>query len=156
MFQRMIDNFKDDTGTALRMTSLVVVAGAALFVTIAFLSAAAFVSVLRAWGLIEALVAVASIFLVIAIIFYCIYATKKRQAKLRAIAEAREAARQAKSAASSLLADPMLLATALQIGRTIGLKKLLPLLAVAGAALGYLAMRGEAPADDDGDSDETA
>ena len=153
MFQRIIDDFKDDTGTAFRMTTLAAMAGLALFITIAFLSAAAFVVVLRQFGLIEALSAVAGIFLLIAVIFYAVYAYKRRQMKQRAETAAREAARHAKSAASSLLADPMLLATGLQLVRTMGVKRLIPLLAVAGAALGYFASRGDQ--DEDEDSGET-
>ena len=46
MFQRMIDDFKNSTGTALRLTSLAAAAAFALFVTTSFLCAAAFVFVL--------------------------------------------------------------------------------------------------------------
>jgi hypothetical protein len=40
-----------------------------------------------------------------------------------------------------MLADPMLLATGLQIVRAIGIKRLLPILAIGGVALGILASR---------------
>ena len=40
MFQRFIDDFKDSTGTALRLTSLAAAAAMALLVTTAFLCAA--------------------------------------------------------------------------------------------------------------------
>ena len=43
MFGRMIDDFKDQTGTALRLTSLAAATAVALFVTTSFLCAAAFV-----------------------------------------------------------------------------------------------------------------
>ena len=51
-----------------------------------------------------------------------------------------------------MLADPMLVAAGLQIVRAIGVKKLIPILAVGGLALGFLASRGqsspgEAPAE---------
>ena len=39
MFARMIDDFKDSTGTALRLTLLAAAAAFALFVTISFLCA---------------------------------------------------------------------------------------------------------------------
>ncbi|MEY9373169.1 hypothetical protein ABIE83_007787 [Bradyrhizobium diazoefficiens] len=51
------------------------------------------------------------------------------------------AERAAKSAAASMLADPMLLATGLQIVRAIGVRRLLPILAIAGVALGIMASR---------------
>jgi hypothetical protein len=54
------------------------------------------------------------------------------------------AERAAKSAASSMLADPMLLATGLQIVRAIGIKRLLPILAIGGVALGIMASRAGA------------
>jgi len=57
MFQRMIDDFKASTGTALRLTSLAAAAAVALFITISFLCAAAFVFVLQRYGLIEACLA---------------------------------------------------------------------------------------------------
>jgi hypothetical protein len=47
-----------------------------------------------------------------------------------------------------MLADPMLVATALQIVRAVGIKRLVPLLAVGGIALGILASRSQAPAGD--------
>jgi hypothetical protein len=49
------------------------------------------------------------------------------------------------------LADPMLVATGIQLVRAIGIKKLIPILAVGGLALGLLASRNtqtdEAPAE---------
>ena len=57
----------------------------------------------------------------------------------------------AKSAAQTVLADPMLVATGIQVVRAIGIKKLIPILAVGGLALGFMASRGaaadEAPAE---------
>jgi hypothetical protein len=43
-----------------------------------------------------------------------------------------------------MLADPMLLATGLQIVRAIGVKRLLPILAIGGVALGIMASRAGA------------
>ena len=50
MLQRFIDDLRDSTGTALRLTSLAAAAAVALFVTTAFLCAAAFVFVLEKYG----------------------------------------------------------------------------------------------------------
>jgi len=47
MFARMIDDFKDQTGTALRLTSLAAAVALALFVTTSFLCAAALCSCCR-------------------------------------------------------------------------------------------------------------
>ena len=54
MFQRMIDDFKDSVATSMRLTSLAAAMAFALFVTVAFLCAAAFVYVLQTYGLIQA------------------------------------------------------------------------------------------------------
>jgi hypothetical protein len=43
-----------------------------------------------------------------------------------------------------VLADPMLLAAGLQVVRAIGVKRLIPILAVGGLALGFLMSRGAA------------
>jgi hypothetical protein len=153
MFQRMIEDFKSGTGTALRMTSLAAAVGFALFVALSFLSAAAFVAVLQKYGAVEACLTVAGIFLAISLIAAAIYVNKKRQAELRAALAAAAAREAAKSAASSMLADPMLLAAGLQLVRAVGLKKLIPLLAVGGVALGFLMSRNVAAASDEEEAD---
>lgn len=150
MFQRVIDDLKDSTGTTMRMTALAGLTGFALFVTLCFLCAAAFIRVMQRYGVVEACLTVAGIFLVVALVTAAIYVSKKRRAKARAIAAARQAAR---AAASAPMIDPMLLATALPIIRAIGLKKLVPLLAIAGVALGYFANRNAAS--DDSAAEET-
>ena len=75
-------------------------------------------------------------------------ALHKNLERLRAERLAREAAKSAKSAAQNMLADPMLVAAGIQVIRAIGIKKLIPILAVGGLALGFLASRG-APGDDE-------
>ena len=69
MFQRLIDDFKDSTGTALRLTSLAAAAAVALFVTTGFLSAAAFIAVLDKYGPVQACLTGAGIFFVVTLIF---------------------------------------------------------------------------------------
>jgi hypothetical protein len=145
MFQRLIDDVKDSTGTALRLTSLAAAAAAALFITTSFLCAAAFICVLNTYGPVEACLTGAAIFFVVTLIAAGSYMMRKRQIKLRA-------EQAAKSAAHNMLADPMVVAAGLQIVRAIGVKKLIPILAVGGLALGLLASRGqsspgEAPAE---------
>ena len=143
MLTRMIDDIKDSTGVAIRMTSLAAAIALAFLVTIAFLCAAAFVYVLQNYGPIEACLTGAGIFLVIALIGIGVYSVRKRQAR-------QEAKETAKSALHTALADPVMMATALQVVRAIGIKKLVPILAVGGLALGLLANRPashEAPAE---------
>ena len=137
MFQRMIDDFRVSTGTALRQTSLAAMAAIALFITTAFLCAAAFIAVLDRYGPVEACFAGAAIFFVVTLIAAGTYLLRKRQIEARAAARA-------KAAASSLLADPALLVTGIQIVRALGVKRLVPILAIGGLALGLMASRSPA------------
>ena len=144
MFQRLIDDIKYSTGSALRLTSLAAGAAVALFITISFLCAAAFLLVLENYGPVQACFAGAGIFFVVALIAVGCYAVRRNQIKARA-----EAA--AKSTAQIMLADPVVVAVGLQIVRAIGVKRLIPIIAVGGLALGLLASRNasntEAPAE---------
>jgi len=143
MLTRMIDDIKDSTGVAIRMTSLAAAIALAFLVTIAFLCAAAFVYVLQNYGPVEACLTGAGIFFVIALIGIGVYVVRKNHAR-------QEAKETAKSALHTALADPVMIATALQVVRAIGVKKLVPILAVGGLALGLLASRpssSEAPAE---------
>jgi hypothetical protein len=137
MFQRIIDDFKESTGTALRLTSLAAAAAIALFITTAFLCAAAFILVLDKYGPVEACFTGAAIFFVVTLIAAGSYMVRQRQIRLRAQAAA-------KSATHTMLADPMVVAAGLQLVRTIGIKKLIPLLALGGLALGLMANRSHA------------
>jgi hypothetical protein len=155
MLKGIIDDLKNSTGNSLRMTSLMAMAGFAGFVALCFLCAAVFIAVMQRYSVIEACLTIAGIFVVIAAIFGQVYATKQKRARERAAAATRAAAR---AAANAPLIDPMMVATGIQIARTLGLKKVIPLLALAGVALGYMANRNSAAADEDetGDPDEAA
>ena len=136
----MIDDFKESTSTVLRLTSLVAAAAMALLVTTAFLCAAAFVLVLQKYGPVQACLAGAAIFFIVTLIAAGSYMVRKKQVEARA----ERAARAAKSTAQSVLSDPMLVAAGIQVIRAIGIKKLIPILAVGGLALGFLASRANA------------
>jgi hypothetical protein len=137
MFQRMIDDLKESAGRAMRRTSFAAAAALALFVTLSFLCAAAFIAVLQNYGPIAACLAGAAIFFVIALIAAGCYMARRNKVKARA-------AETQKSAIHSALGDPMLVAAGLQIVRAIGIKRLIPILAVGGLALGILAGRSNA------------
>ena len=131
---RMIDDLKESTGVAVRMTSLAAAIAIAIFITISFLCAAAFVYVLQTYGLIEACLTGASIFFVIALAGIIFYAARKSQLR-------HEAEKTAKTALHAALTDPTVVAAGIQAARAIGVKRLVPLLAVGGLALGLLANR---------------
>src|SRR6266403_1738366 len=107
MFQRMINDLKDSTGAALRLTSLAAAAAGALFIATSFLCGAAFVFVYQRYGLVEACLTGAGLFFVVAVI-----------------------------------------AAGLQVIRAVGVKKLIPILAVGGLVLGFLASRSSGHSDD--------
>ena len=145
MLARVVHGLKESTNTALRLTSLAAILTIALFITIAFLCAAAFISVLQTYGPVEACLTGAGIFLLIALVAAALYATLRNRARARA-AEA------AKSTLHTAFADPVVVATGIQLIRAVGIKKLIPILAVGGLALGLLANRSshsssEAPAE---------
>jgi len=131
MFQRIINDLKDSTGTALRLTSLAAAVAVALFIATSFLCAAAFVFVYQRYGLVEACLTGAGVFFVVAVIAAGSYMARKKQVEARA----------AKSAVQTALADPLLVAAGIQVIRAIGVKKLIPILAVGGLVLGFLASR---------------
>ena len=149
MFQRMIDDLRESTGTALRLTSLAAAVVIALFVTTSFLCAAAFVFVLQNYGPVEACLTGAAIFFVVTLIAAACYMVRKNQIKARAEQAAKEAAKSAKSAAQTVLSDPMLVAAGLQVIRAVGIKRLIPILAVGGLALGFLASRNASASSDE-------
>jgi hypothetical protein len=139
MFQRMIDDLKDSTGATLRMTSLALATAIALFITTCFLCAAAFMFVLQKYGAIEACLAGAAVFFVVTAIAAGSYMMRKRQIRIRA-------QKMAKAAANSPMFDPTMVAVGIQVARAIGFKRLVPILAIGGVALGLLAARGHASA----------
>lgn len=140
----MIDRFKESTASALRLSSLAAAVALALFVAISFLCAAAFVYMLQTYGPIQACLTGAVTFLILALVAAVFYVDRRNRARARAAEAARSAAR-------SALADPMLVSIGIQLIRAIGVKKLIPILAVGGLALGFLASRhaatDEAPAE---------
>ena len=150
MLQKFMDDVRDRAGSALQLTSLAAAIAVSLFITAAFLCAAAFVFVLQNYGLLQACLAGAGVFLVAALLAAICYSVSKRQAKKRPA----EASKPTRSAMQSALSDPMVLAAGLQIVRTVGLKRIIPLVAIGGVALGLMASRRTADDADDEDSKE--
>jgi hypothetical protein len=137
MSLRLIDDFKASTHAAVLQTELAAAAVFAFLIAIAFLCAACFIIVREHYGPVEACLAGAGLFLVVALIVIGIYAARRRQIEARAAARA-------KSTAQTLLSDPALLAAGIQIVRMVGVKRLIPILAVGGLALGLMAGRSQA------------
>src|SRR5258705_4083516 len=119
MFQRMINDLKDSTGTALRLTSLAAAAAGAFFIATSFLCAAAFVFVYQRYGLVEACLTCAGLFLVVAVIAAGCYMARKKQVEARAA----RAAETAKSTMQTALSEPMLVAARLPVIPAIAAKR---------------------------------
>ncbi|MGX9390379.1 hypothetical protein ACWX0K_07805 [Nitrobacteraceae bacterium UC4446_H13] len=143
MFQRWIDDFKTSTSTTLRLSALVVANIVALAIAGVFLCAAGFIYISREYGSIYACLAGAGLFLVVALVVLAIHGEQKRRAEVRR----KEAA---KRVSQSILTDPALLATGLQLARVVGIKRLLPVIVLGGLALGLMAARRDSSTDDDG------
>lgn len=137
MFHKLIEDFRESTGTALRLTSLAAAVAVSLFITTGFLCAAAFVFVLERYGLMYACLAGAGVFFVASMLAAMCYAIRKRQVQRKPV----EAVKEAKSALQTALSDPMIVAAGLQIVRTVGVTRLVPILAIGGIALGFMASR---------------
>jgi uncharacterized membrane protein YqjE len=137
MFQRVIDDVKESASSRLQQVVLTAILAVALLIAAAFLFAAAFVFVDHAYGGIIACLAAAGLFFVIAIIVGIWHAVRKRQIEARA----RE---RASARARNLLTDPAVVTTGVRIVRALGAKRLIPLLAVSGLALGVLMNRSAA------------
>ncbi len=134
MLHHMIDDLKTTSAVALRLTGLVIACAAALFITTGFLCAAIFIMVLQRYGLPEACLAGAAVFFILTLITALVYLLYKRETQ-------REAVEEEKSVLTAALSDPAMIAVALQVGRAIGFKRLVPLFAIAGVALGLSANR---------------
>ncbi len=98
----------------------------AVLAAVVFLSIAADLWLAQEFGSIAAALILAGVFLVIAIVAGVVGAVARRRARERAILE-----RAARAQTPSWLLDPKLLATALQVGRSLGWQRIVPI-ALAG------------------------
>jgi hypothetical protein len=139
MFERLSDRWRKEAVGAARLAAIAAAGVAAAGVALAFLCAAAFVAVLERYGLVDACLAGAAAFLAATVVLLVAYAgvaaSSRQEARLRAMAEP--------PSSPSPLADPRLILVGLQVAQAIGFKRLLPILAVGGAAF-LLARRPDA------------
>ncbi len=130
MFERISDSWKKDASGALRLGVIAAASIVTATVTLCFLCAAAFVIALQRYGLVDACLAGAGMFLAATLALLGIYAIyvarRRREAQARAGME---------PPALSALADPRVILAGLQIVQAIGFKRLLSILAIGGAAV---------------------
>ncbi|MBV8614916.1 MAG: hypothetical protein JOY66_14295, partial [Acetobacteraceae bacterium] len=112
---------------ALALTSAVLASG---LLAVAFLVAALFVEVNRRYGPAKACVACAGVFLLVTVallVVYALVADRHRREE--------EALRSAAASSALALADPRIVLLALQVVQAVGLRRLLPIVALGGAGL---------------------
>ncbi len=136
---RIVDEMKAGMRSAARASAVMAAIAFTAFATLCFLCAAAFVVVFESYGLLWACLAGAGVFLVVTI-FLLIWLDVLRQRAARR----KEAAKSTLQAAAT---DPMVIAAGLQLVRAVGVKRLIPLVALGGVALGLLARAPKSPAE---------
>jgi uncharacterized membrane protein len=136
---QIIDEMKAGMRSAARAYAVVAAMAFTAFVTLCFLCAAAFVVVLDSYGLFWACLAGAGLFFVVTIFLLIWLDVLKQRA-----ARPKEAAKSTLQAAAT---DPMVIAAGLQLVRAVGVKRLIPLVALGGVALGLLARTPKASVD---------
>jgi hypothetical protein len=134
MLDKFIEDLKDSTGTVVRQTSFAIAVAACLLITTGFLCAALFLAVLEKYGPIYACLTGATVFFVCGALAATCYLVRKRQIQ-------RQPVETAKSSLQTALSDPMVMAAALQVMRVVGIKRLVPLIAIGGIAFGLFSKR---------------
>jgi hypothetical protein len=104
--------------------------------TLSLLCAAAFVFVMDRYNVLCACLTIASFWLIVTLALISIYVANRRRSAQAAIA--------AQASRPSLLADPFVIATGVQIVHAIGIKRVAALAAVAGAAMALASKPGPA------------
>jgi len=131
MLHSFSEHLKGSVGGVVRTTSLLTLVVFSLLVMVSFLCAAVFIVVLHNFGAVLACLCLAGIFCLIALLTGVWYVQQKRKR--------RPAPRL--SGLAIAMSDPTIAAASIQIIRTLGVKRLLPLLAIGGIVLGLMMQR---------------
>jgi len=143
----MIDDFKvrlDLTLKAMIAGAIVGFAGIAAFIcgiVVLFLWVMQTYGTLQAWGAVTALFGVIALFALIALLSS---GRKRRELALLAEQRAAKAEAERKKNEPEWWQNPAMLLTGLQIARTLGIKGLVPIVAVGAVAAGYFLTRQSA------------
>jgi len=126
MFGSMFDLLRGPR-EAVRAFAIAAAAALCALIAAAFLCAAAFVVARERYGSVNACLGAAAVFLVLAAVMAAIRAAVADRRR-------REARQSAANASLAALSDPRAILIGLQVAQAVGLKRLLPLLAIAGTA----------------------
>jgi len=127
IFDSIIGDARRAASAEMRLIAIAGAASLAAAATLSLLCAAAFVFVMDRYNAVYACLTVAGICLIVTLALLAIYAATHRQAERASIA--------AHATRRSLLADPFVIATGVQVVQAMGIKRAAALLAVAGAAM---------------------
>jgi hypothetical protein len=130
----VVRDVNDRIGTAMKATGWCVIAGVAALVMLGFFCAALFLWMAERHGPIVACLVLGGIFLLIMMIAAIAFANVRRRRAQRArLARA--------DAVAQRWRDPAVIATGLQIARTLGVGRALPLVLLAAFAMGLVLSR---------------
>ena len=152
MLNELIHDLQRDIGDGLRAIVIYGLAIIALIAAVVLASAAGYTVIADLFGPVTAQLVLAGGFLLLSLVLAGVAMASRANARKR-VASERQRARAARSQQPSMLANPALLATGLQVARAVGFKRIVPLVALAGLALGYFATRETD--DDSAEGDET-
>jgi heme/copper-type cytochrome/quinol oxidase subunit 2 len=139
MFDRLFDRWRSEAQLRLR---LIIIASAFILsaaLAFCFLCAAALVIAVERYGAVDACLASAAVFLVVAAILAIVRSGLNARRRRRKAAE-----KAAETTPLSPFADPRTVLVTLQIIQTVGLKRLLPVIALGGAAFAIAAAQDPA------------
>lgn len=131
MFNSLGEQLKSSAKAVVRNTSLLAVVAFSLLLTVSFLCAAAFIVVMQNFGTVLACLSGAGIFGMVALVTVGSYVQLKRKKR----------ASPPLSRLAVAMSEPMVAAAGVQIVRAVGVKRLLPLLAVGGIAFVLMTQR---------------
>jgi hypothetical protein len=129
MLERLIGDWREATAAEFRLIAVAVAAAGAATTSLALACAAVFVAVTNRFGVVDGWLTVAAVFLAVTLALLALYVALRRRVE--------RAASLAKARNRSLIADPLVVATGLQLVQAVGLKRALTLLAIVGGAIAF-------------------
>ncbi len=143
MLQKLIDDLTGGLRKAVGLAAVSMALVVTGLLTICFLCAALFVYALQTYGLLQACLGGAALFLIVSVVLVIILAASRTRKKPVVKPPA-------KSTVHTMVTDPMVLTAGLQVARVLGMRRLITLVALGGVALGLLATKSKTSASDAG------
>ncbi len=138
MLERLVGDWRRAAQAEIRLVAVAVAASVAATGALALACAALFATVMSHFGVVDACLTVAVVFLAVSLALLALYVVLRRRAA--------QAASVARAQNRSLIADPLVVATGLQFVQAVGLKRALTLLAIVGGAIALTSKPAARPA----------